>query len=249
MLIRPPSQSSSTFPSAIPVPVDFRHRDCALDFLTRLGEPAQLHKQVSAHTGKQMIPSQGRVTGEPGRSIECIQSSGRALNLTNGDSLGFGYPATADRPDQPRGHSESNWQSAELPLDESYQLAVCLWPAGAVHCSIGDLALYATDHLNGLRGRRALLPQEMYQRLHRPLDGGDNGYTLGWGVRQDKRWGAAHFGAGTGGWFFVRIEIVPEHDAAVVVASNSGQAADATKELIAGLLEIYAAEKESGKSR
>jgi hypothetical protein len=57
------------------------------------------------------------------------------------------------------------------------------------------------------------------------------------------------FGAGSGGWFFVRIEITPEHDAAVVTTSNSGQAADATKELITGLLEVYAAKNQSGKSR
>lgn len=156
-------------------------------------------------------------------------------------SLGFGYPATAETPNQPRGHSESGGRIVELPLDESRQLAVCLWPAGAAHCSIGDLALYAADHLNGLCGRRALLPQEMYQRLHRPLGGGDDGFTLGWGVRPDKRWGLAHFGAGSGGWFFARIEIVPDHDAAVVAASNSGQAADATKELITELLEEFVA--------
>lgn len=158
-------------------------------------------------------------------------------------SLGFGYPATAGTPNQPRGHSEQNWRSVELPLDPSYQLAVCLWPAGAVHCSIGDLALYTADHLNGLRGRRALLPQEIYQRLHRPLGGGDDGFTLGWGVRRDQRWGLTHFGAGSGGWFFVRITIIPEYDAAVVAASNSGQAADATKELITELLEEFAAKK------
>lgn len=156
-------------------------------------------------------------------------------------SLGFGYPATADTPNQPRGHSEIGGRVVELPLDESRQLAVCLWPAGAAHCSIGDLALYAADHLNGLRGRRALLPQAMYQRLHRPLGGGDNGFTLGWGVRPDKRWGVTRFGAGSGGWFFARIEIVPDYDAAVVAASNSGQAADATRELIAELLEEFVA--------
>lgn len=159
-------------------------------------------------------------------------------------SLGFGYPATAATPDQTRGHSESDGGAVELPLDESRQLAVCLWPAGAVHCSIGDLARYAADHLNGLRGRRALLPQAMYQRLHRPLDGGEDGFTLGWGIRHDKRWGVTHFGAGSGGWFFVRIVIVPEHDAAVVAASNSGQAADATNELHMELLEDFAAKKE-----
>jgi CubicO group peptidase (beta-lactamase class C family) len=159
-------------------------------------------------------------------------------------SVGFGYAATAQTPNQPSGHSESGGRVVELPLDESRQLAVCLWPAGAVHCSIGDLALYASDQLNGLRGRRALLPHEFYQRLHRPLDGGNDGFTLGWGIRTDKRWGITHFGAGSGGWFFVRIMIVPGHDAAVVAASNSGQAADATKELCSELLEEFAAKKE-----
>jgi hypothetical protein len=48
-----------------------------------------------------------------------------------------------------------------------------------------------------------------------------------------------HFGAGSGGWFFARIEIMPERDAAVVAASNSGQASAATKELITELLEEF----------
>lgn len=152
-------------------------------------------------------------------------------------TLGFGYPATVATPKQPHGHSESGGSVVELPLDDSRQLPVCLWPAGAVHCSIGDLARYAADHLNGLRGRSALLPQAIYQRLHRRLDGGGDGFTLGWGVRRDQRWGVTHFGSGSGGWFFVRIVLVPELDAAVVAASNSGQAADATKELQAELLE------------
>ena len=158
-------------------------------------------------------------------------------------SLGFGYPATAETPNQPRGHSEAAGRVVELPLDGSRQLPVCLWPAGAVHCSIGDLAFYAADHLNGLRGRRALLAQPMYQRLHRTLEGGNDGFTLGWGVRRDDRWGVMNFGAGSGGWFFVRIVIVPEHDAAVVTASNSGQAANATQELSTELLERFAAKK------
>jgi hypothetical protein len=49
-----------------------------------------------------------------------------------------------------------------------------------------------------------------------------------------------HFGAGSGGWFFVRIMIVPEHDAAVVAASNSGLAGDATREMCTALLEEFA---------
>lgn len=166
-----------------------------------------------------------------------LRELARPLGMKN---VGFGYPATAKTPNQPRGHAADDGRIIELPLDESRQLAVCLWPAGAVHASIADLALYVADHLNGLRGRRALLPQTLYQRLHRMPSGGDSGFTLGWGVRPDPRWGVTHFGSGSGGWFFVRIVIVPEHDAAVVAASNSGQAADATRELCTELLEEFA---------
>jgi CubicO group peptidase (beta-lactamase class C family) len=166
-----------------------------------------------------------------------VREIARPLGMKN---VGFGYPATAENPNQPRGHSESDGRIVELPLDETRQLAVCLWPAGAVHCSIGDLALYAADHLNGLRGRRALLPPALVQRLHRVPGGGASGFTLGWGVRPDPRWGVTHFGAGSGGWFFARIVVVPEHDAAVVAVSNSGLAGDATRELCMELLQEFA---------
>jgi CubicO group peptidase (beta-lactamase class C family) len=148
------------------------------------------------------------------------------LKLT---TVGFGYPATVTVPNQPRGHARQGGATVELPLDEARQLPVCLWPAGAVHCSIGDLATYAGDHLNGLRHRSALLPSAHYQRLHRRR--GESVFTLGWGIAHDPRWGVTHFGAGSGGWFFVRIVIVPEHDAAVVIAANSGNASVATREL------------------
>jgi CubicO group peptidase (beta-lactamase class C family) len=123
-----------------------------------------------------------------------------------------------------------------LPFDRAHDLAVCLRPAGAVHVSIGDFARYARDHLNGLKGRRALLPPDVYARLHSPLPGSASVFTLGWGVRQDERLGRLHFGAGSGGWFFARIWIAPEQDAAIVTAANSGDAAPATRELSQQLL-------------
>jgi hypothetical protein len=52
-----------------------------------------------------------------------------------------------------------------------------------------------------------------------------------------------HFGAGSGGWFFAQIKIVPDYDVAVVAASISGLAAAATKELIAELLEAFAVKR------
>jgi CubicO group peptidase (beta-lactamase class C family) len=144
-------------------------------------------------------------------------------------SVGFGYPAKDASSNQPRGHARRGAAVVELPINEERELAACLWPAGAVHCSIDDLARYAADHLNGLRGRAALLPVAVYEHLHRAR--GDSVFTLGWGRLRDPRWGVVHFGAGSGGWFFVRIVVLPEHDTAVVVASNSGDAARATREL------------------
>ena len=172
-----------------------------------------------------------------GRTWEDLirQELAEPLGLT---TVGFGYPATVTVPDQPRGHARNSGTTVELPLDEARQLVVCLWPAGAVHCSIGDLARYAEDHLNGLRGRPALLPSAYYERLHRRR--GASVFTLGWGRMDDERWGVAHFGAGSGGWFFVRIVIVPEHDAAVVMASNSGDANRATRDLWPQLIHQFA---------
>lgn len=159
----------------------------------------------------------------------------RPLGLT---SVGFGYPATSATPDQPRGHARSGGRVLELPVDRARQLPVCLWPAGAVHCSIRDLAIYAADHLHGLSGRSALLPAAHYEHLHRRR--GNSVFTLGWGIDRDRRWGVIHFGAGSGGWFFARIVIVPEHDAAVVIASNSGDAGPATRDLWPRLIQQFA---------
>jgi CubicO group peptidase (beta-lactamase class C family) len=155
------------------------------------------------------------------------------LGLTE---VGFGWPATPESPEQPRGHVRRGGRVTAQPLDDSYTLPVVLWPAGAVNSSISDLARYAADHLKGLRGEKALLPRAMYERLHRTLRGDGEGFTLGWGVRKDPRWGVVHYGAGSGGTFFVRIIIVPDLDAAIVVASNSGDAAAATRHVLDRLL-------------
>jgi CubicO group peptidase (beta-lactamase class C family) len=163
------------------------------------------------------------------------QELAEPLGLT---TVGYGYPATATTPDQPQGHSRHGDAMVVLPLDEARQLPVCLWPAGAIHCSIGDLARYAADHLNGLRGRPALMPAASYRHLHRQR--GDSVFTLGWGIRREEGLGLTHFGAGSGGWFFARIVVLPERDAAVVLASNSGDAGPATRELWPMLVQRFA---------
>ncbi len=156
-------------------------------------------------------------------------------------TAGFGWPATSSRPHQPRGHrsDDATGKLIPQPLDDAYQLPPCLWPAGAVHCSVDDLARYAGEHLRGLRGDGRLLRAETYQTLHRTVNDSNDGFTLGWGARVDPAWGIVHFGAGSGGTFFARIYIIPSHDLAVVVLTNAGTGGDATKELGRMLIERF----------
>jgi hypothetical protein len=108
-----------------------------------------------------------------------------------------------------------------------------------VSCSIVDLARYAADHLNGLKGRPALLSPATYVHLHSTVDGSVKGFTSGWGVDQHARWGEMHFGAGSGGRYFARVALLPKVDLAIVVLANSGDAAKATRDVIERLAEQF----------
>jgi CubicO group peptidase (beta-lactamase class C family) len=156
------------------------------------------------------------------------------LNMTQS---GFGWPATLAMPQQPFGHVRRGDRNVPQPIDDSYMLPVALWPAGAVNASVIDLAKYAADHLRGLRGEKALLQPSSYQRLHRTLTADSSGFTLGWGVRHDPVRGKIHYTAGSGGTFFVRIIVIPQSNVAIVVASNSGSAGNATRDVIDAVLD------------
>ena len=60
-----------------------------------------------------------------------------------------------------------------------------LGPAGRVHATLTDYALFAADHLRGAGGQPALLKSGSYQTLHRPDPGSH--YACGWGIA-DRPW-------------------------------------------------------------
>ncbi|MDQ3697522.1 MAG: hypothetical protein M3373_05790 [Gemmatimonadota bacterium] len=106
------------------------------------------------------------------------------------------------------------------------------------------MAKYVADQLSGLNGGRALLRRSYYERLHRTLDGSETGFTIGWGVRRDPRLGVVHYGAGSGGTFFVRIFVIPDRQIALVAAVNSGEAGPATRDLFDELLAAHSVKHE-----
>jgi len=138
-------------------------------------------------------------------------------------TAGFGWPSTPDRPDQPRGHYKTGAGLRPQVFGE-YDLGPCIAPAGDVNCSIGDLGVYAVVHLRGLAGHDRVFDAEIIQRLHTapPVDGDEMRYAAGWAIVESPEVGEVHTHSGSAGTFFATIELYPEYETAVVLATNAG---------------------------
>ena len=78
-------------------------------------------------------------------------------------TVGFGFPGTAGKVDEPWGH---RWVSNQwLPLQEDYPAFI--GPAGTLHCSLGDWAKFVATFL---KKSPILISQQQMQRLTQPID-------------------------------------------------------------------------------
>lgn len=137
------------------------------------------------------------------------------------NSAGFGPPGLA----QPWGHRPDGCQPV-TPGPEADNPQV-IGPAGTVHCSMGDWALYASLHLRGARGEAGLLLRpESFEQLH--SDRYRQRYAMGWAVLEPE-WarGPALFHDGSNTMWFAVIGIAPARNAAMLAASNCGSEAGA----------------------
>jgi CubicO group peptidase (beta-lactamase class C family) len=148
---------------------------------------------------------------------------------------GVGWPATEARPDQPRGH----YQDGSVQGIGEYPLGEFLAPAGDIHASIGDLALYAKMHLDGLAGRDGALKASTIERLHSPPTSqkDDVRYAGGWMILQKEGLGTVHAHSGSAGTFFATVELYPAENRAIVVATNTGAGAGVVEEIIKSINE------------
>lgn len=140
-------------------------------------------------------------------------------------SAGCGWPASPDRPDQPRGHQFVNDTYQTIPFGD-YDLGPYIDPAGDVHCSATDLAKYGQAHLAGLHDRSGgLLTAATIKRLHTSLHPELDGmpYAGGWVIRSTED-GVIHWHNGSAGTFFAQLELEPERDRVCVVMMNIGAA-------------------------
>jgi CubicO group peptidase (beta-lactamase class C family) len=157
-------------------------------------------------------------------------------------TAGFGAPASVDQVDQPWGHTKKMFSGREpVPPGPGADNPLAISPAGAVHCSVGDLAKYAAFHMAGERGESKLLRAEFFKKLHTIVAGNDD-YALGWMVLK-RSWanGRALMHNGSNTMFYVVVWMAPEKNCAVIVASNIGvdEAFEGCDEAAAKLIDQY----------
>jgi CubicO group peptidase (beta-lactamase class C family) len=134
-------------------------------------------------------------------------------------NVGYGGVGTPGQIDQPWGHAADGKPVAGNGPDMDNPPVV--GPAGRVHCSLGDWAMFIADQLRGGGRQKALLKPETYQKLHTPPFGGN--YALGWLV-VEREWGGGpvltHAGSNTMNYAVAWLAL--KRDFAVLVVTNQG---------------------------
>jgi CubicO group peptidase (beta-lactamase class C family) len=152
--------------------------------------------------------------------------------------VGYGGVGTPGQVDQPWGHAADGKPVGGNGPEMDNPPVV--GPAGRVHCSLGDWAVFIADQLRGARGEKALMKPETYQKLHTPLFGGN--YALGW-VVVEREWGGGsvltHAGSNT--MNFAVAWLAPRRDFAVLVVTNQGgeAAGKACDEAASALIRLH----------
>lgn len=140
------------------------------------------------------------------------------LDLRSG---GFGHPEDREhRLEQPRGHRSVLGLTISVDDDPT----VVIGPAGSIHLSLGDLLVYANDHLQGEAGRGRLLKTETYKKLHTPVL--DN-YAFGWVLNPHAEWssGRVIWHNGSNGMWDALLALSPSTNTIIAVVSNDGRRA------------------------
>jgi CubicO group peptidase (beta-lactamase class C family) len=157
------------------------------------------------------------VTGTSWENL-MIQQIFEPLGMTH---TGFGSPGTAALRDQPWGHSanSNNSLSPRAPGSAGADNPLSIGPAGTIHTSLADYALYMMAHIAGARSEPGLLTAATYQFLHAPF-GGEN-YAMGWEV--DNAPGnitILNHGGSNLRWR-AQVGLIPELDIGVLTVTNA----------------------------
>lgn len=151
-------------------------------------------------------------------------------------SAGFGAPAAIGQINQPWGHVMKDGMIKPVPPGPGGDNPPAIGPAGTVHCSLVDFALYADLHARGQFADTTLLRKESFIKLHTAAHGQD--YACGW-IVASRPWagGAALTHVGSNAMFVTDVWIAPERKSVFISATNiAGKGADAATDEVIGVL-------------
>ena len=146
----------------------------------------------------------------------------RIFKPLNMKQAGFRAPASGKNPiDQPYGHMLQKKRVTAVEPEPHGDNPAAIAPAGAIHCSVLDLARYTQFHL-GVLGQD-LLPADKRQKLYQAPAG--QNYALGW-IIGERSWadGPVYTHAGSNTMFYAVIWIAPKRNSAFVAMCNLGGA-------------------------
>jgi CubicO group peptidase (beta-lactamase class C family) len=149
-------------------------------------------------------------------------------------SAGFGAPGGGDPAKAPVGHEFDHERVRPVLGDRADNPAV-VGPAGRIHMTMEDLAMFGYRHAAGEFEADGYLSPETYRLLH--TDRGEDA-ALGW---FEQEWHGHRMLSHTGsnGYWHAMVIIQPEKRLAIAVASNIGPEASAERavpELVSALV-------------
>lgn len=150
-------------------------------------------------------------------------------------SAGFGAPDGGDESRAPIGHEFIDGRARPVRPGNRAELPEVVAPAGGIHMTMEDLAMFGYRHAAGEFAADGYLSAETYRLLH--TDQGEDA-ALGW-MKQEWRGHRMLSHTGSNGYWYAMLIIQPEERLAIAVASNiapEGDAALPVRELASALV-------------
>ena len=150
-------------------------------------------------------------------------------------SAGFGAPGGGDQSRAPVGHELIDGTARRVQPGDRAELPAVVGPAGGIHMTMEDLAMFGYRHAAGEFAADGYLSQETYRLLH--ADQGEDA-ALGW-MKQEWRGHRMLSHTGSNGYWYAMLMMQPEERLAIAVASNigpEGGAAVPVRELVSALV-------------
>ncbi len=202
-------------------PLRDQRRQWAAEVLARAPETSRgthLYSNANYLVAGAMLES---ATGELWEDL-MVRKVFTPLNMT---STGFGSPGTVgDTPDEPRGHLRKQGSLWPLQPGREADNPAAIGPAGTIHSTLSDAALYMAAHLSGSRGNGGFVSAESFGKLHSQVP--DTDYALGWNIRKHSHSGGrVLYHHGSNRFWYATMWVAPKRDFAILTVTNAGDAA------------------------